>query len=122
MPKTDMPKNDPAENEPVEPERTDAAATAAVAEVERETEPAMAEVEIAGVKAEFNPKRLDDVRFRRHMQQRRDAVALDWLLGESTMNRVLDAIADQSADGLVDADAYTGIFKAIGDAVGAGNS
>lgn len=119
MPKSDMPKSDP-----VESERTDDAAAAAVAEVDRESapEPSTVEVEIAGVKVEFNPKRLDDVRFRRHMQQRRDAVALDWLLGESTMNRILDAIADQSADGIVDADAYTGVFKAIGDAVGAGNS
>lgn len=116
----------PALTDPDEQQAADAAAAdteAAIREAhDDETKKTTVTVTVAGVEFEFEPKYLDDVRFRRLMQQRRDTVALDWLIGERTVGRVLDALANENADGIVTDDQYNSIFDAIGKAVGAGNS
>lgn len=113
-----MPKNTTPDSDQT---AEDAAATAAIAEVDAEnTDDGLVQVTHAGVDFSFKRKRLQAVQFLRLMQQRRDAVALDWLLGEPVMDRLLAAVADE--DGCTSPEKYTEILKAIGEAVGSGNS
>ena len=57
---------------------------------------------------------------RRLYQQGRDLVAVEWLLGQEQFDRFLASTADE--DGATPETVYRDFTKAIGDAVGAGNS
>lgn len=92
------------------------ASDAAVAEVTER----VVSVPFDGKTYSFKRKRIDSVQFRLAMQKRRDAVAVEWLLGPVMFADFLEATADE--DGCTTDEVFAEFIDAIGTAVGAGNS
>jgi hypothetical protein len=68
----------------------------------------------------FKRKRIEAVQFRKRMQQRLDADAVEWLLGEQQFDRLMEDTADE--DGCTSVEVWGEFFDALGEAVGTGNS
>lgn len=75
---------------------------------------------LAGIDFEFSRKRLDSVQFRRFMQRGRDLLALEYVLGVVTFERLLVALADP--DGTTSDESFRKVWPAIDAAAGTGNS
>lgn len=116
---------DPAEASPDDMgDVAGAAAQAAVADLDAD-ENTIARGVIAStngtgdVEFTFKKKRIDSVQFRRLMQRRADILAIEFLVGPLTLDRMLIALADE--DGETPESGWGAIWQAINEAVGEGN-